>query len=148
MGEQKKGRRGGKVEAAREMKSIAEQAAYKTTDTKKDDWLSSLLNKLDDGSSATMPEEAASDEADEDDGEAQQVPSTRTVIVTRHILSQKDLFRINMASIISLATKSNFCTIEVTEETWPEYKEFMFKQIRKSADSDARKRSRISPDVS
>ncbi|EDO05257.1 hypothetical protein BBOV_I001730 [Babesia bovis T2Bo] len=95
-------------------------------------WLERILGRLDANKKIDKVNTIEADEQSEsssyeesDDSETYEAPQ-----LSRKTLEYKDLLCKDLSNISKLIKKSHFCHMEVGEEDWPEYKEFMYKNYR------------------
>ncbi|GBE61256.1 hypothetical protein, conserved [Babesia ovata] len=134
---------------------VAEESSTPTSETKQEDnksgsnWLAKFLGKLDAGKKTepTVTQQQVHEESDDSsDEETTEVTEPKP---QRKALSYSELLFADLSEASSLIKKSHFCQMEVCEETWPEYREFMYKKYRsqvskmkRRAQSEGDKKSR------
>ncbi|CDR95574.1 hypothetical protein, conserved [Babesia bigemina] len=110
--------------------SIAPTAETKQEDEKSgSNWLAKFLEKLDAGrkTASAVTQQQVQESDDSSDEETTEVTEPKH---QRKALSYSELLFADLSEASSLMKKSHFCQMEVCEETWQQYREFMYKKYR------------------
>ncbi|GFE55824.1 DEAD DEAH box helicase, putative [Babesia ovis] len=103
-------------------------------------WLQQLLGRLDANRKTNVAAvDSTSDRSDSSDlgklsdtsdTEDETADGVQVPELSRKVLAYKDVLLMDLSKVSSMIKKTHFCQMEVDENSWPDYKEFMYTNYR------------------